>query len=966
VKGKVKLALILGALGLLISLLGVLPASGGQGQVVILDGPDGDAIVWSNPGETVFVQITDSDLNVAVPTEDEFNVSCLDGTPTPETHEQSAGPVLDTTKDGRVSSKDVTVFDGVSPGGREIRTGDVDAVTVTRVDTAEDILTVGCDGTFTERTVFFRYDAPGANIVGTKEDSFRASIVKVSSDADEAGIGIQLSEVIEGTDDPATDTGVFGISLVLCDTEECSDANSSPPRIEVATEVNDVLTITYDDVGTGDSSDTITISIENIAPEFANFAPAHEFATTTGRPTLSGDVSDVDSGVLQNDLVDETIAFVVRATEIDGTTVLIRARSQDPAGKGTVDETDDVFSVTQRVPSDLVSDEDVYLIQWWIVAEDIAGNKGVSDEDSETECKPDAFTLDTDTTGGGALADCEPYVIRIDFTAPTISSAVTGNSWDPEDEVVLSDADAVNTSIQVIFDAALDGDTVSVGDFDSSDVDIQSLDWFSDAPESVFLTVDAMDSDAEPRIDLISEVSDEAGNDEDDATVEADDGIPAALTVTVTGTANGARAVTPKEITVRVEADESLTGSPTIYAYRIGAGSDTTGGNLAAGAVSLAGKLAWEATFDVDNPGLYNVFVTSRDLGARIVSTKGLDGSASDTNIDLVDNIDDAILFEVDTGIPAPTTTPADGKSTDDTTPFIILDFSDEGQEYGLTAVGTGGLTVDPDTVVDNFDDHATVTISAATLDGADITMETDDDIVFLYKAPGLALGSHEVIVTYQDEAGNQAEDFAFSFDVEARAPFSINLVPGWNLISLPGQPADTAIDAVIGTTIPVTAVYGFDPTSPGDWLVAVRERQDDGTFGPFAGPLKAIDANHGYWVLTTTFQSIDVDIPTLAGGAAAGGLPPQPPTITIFAGWNLVPVRDVVGNAVAGDEIDADDYFAGLEISRVYGYDTVNDVWNAKTLDGDAALVATDEDENIEVGKAYWVFATAVGALVP
>ena len=944
-KGKLKLALILGVLGLLTSLLAVLPAFGEQGEIVILDEAGGDAIVWSNPGATIFVQVTDSDLNVALATSDDpVDVSCNNGVPTPAFHELGAkGPVLDRNGDGFQNSTDVSVLD---TAGNAITT-----VSVFSVDLSEFRLNLACKGSFPDTAVTFTYDAPGANTVGTEEDPFSVSLVKVTSEADEVGIGIQLSEIRQSSGSTAKDTGVFGIELVLCETAGCS-ATTSPPRIEVATEVNDLLTISYDDAS--DGKDTITVSIENVEPDFAGFAPAHEFATTTGRPTLSGDVSDVDSGVLEDPDGTETIEFIIQAITVPGSDGSFRVR-QGPetlqaADTGTVDQEGDVFAVSHRVPSTLVSTDDVYILQWWIIAEDIAGNKGVSDEDSnETACLPGSFDK-TDISTVAEQFGCEPWTIRIDFTSPSIASAVTGNSWDSEDEVVLSGTDAIRTSIEVIFDDALDGETVDAGDFNSTDVDIRAVDWFSDKPESVFLTVDAMDSDDEPDIDLVGEVRDQAGNGEDEDTVEADDGIPAALTVTVTGTA-ASRPVTDDEITISVQADEALTGNPVVHVRRIGTDFKTTGNDLGLGEVNLSGTLMWEATFDVSNPGLYNVYVLGTDLGARIENTAGVLG------VDLVIDIDDddVILFEVDTGIPDPDATPEG--STDDTSPFIILDFTDEGLEYGLT---TGDVrTVDPATVDEDFDEHATITITAATLDDVAITFETNDDIVFLYKATDLALGEHDVIVTYEDEAGNEVEDFTFAFDVEARVDFKAPLAPGWNLISLPGDPINQQIDAVIGTDIAVTAVYGYDPGLAGQWLVAVRERQADGTFGPFAGPLTEITAEHGYWVLTTTFQPVSVQIPALAAGAVAGGLPPLPPTINIVIGWNLVPIRDVTGDAVAGDTRDADEYFAGLEISRVYSYNTVDDAW---------VLVdpTVGSGDTVEIGNAYWVFATEAGTLVP
>ena len=117
-----------------------------------------------------------------------------------------------------------------------------------------------------------------------------------------------------------------------------------------------------------------------------------------------------------------------------------------------------------------------------------------------------------------------------------------------------------------------------------------------------------------------------------------------------------------------------------------------------------------------------------------------------------------------------------------------------------------------------------------------------------------------------------------------------------------------------------MTRVYSFDPAMAGGWMVALRDSASDA----FAGTLTEIDADHGYWMLTDSFESLEVDIPRFEAGADVGDLPPSPPTIDVAVGWNLLPVRDVTSGLSAGDDIGSDVYFAGLEISRVYGFDTV------------------------------------------
>ena len=59
-------------------------------------------------------------------------------------------------------------------------------------------------------------------------------------------------------------------------------------------------------------------------------------------------------------------------------------------------------------------------------------------------------------------------------------------------------------------------------------------------------------------------------------------------------------------------------------------------------------------------------------------------------------------------------------------------------------------------------------------------------------------------------------------FTVKDRSKTTVAMVPGWNLVSLPGEPTDGAIDTVI-TNTQVETVLTYDPSIPCGWLIAVR-----------------------------------------------------------------------------------------------------------------------------------------------
>ncbi|MCE2426392.1 MAG: hypothetical protein J4F45_15090, partial [Pseudomonadales bacterium] len=211
------------------------------------------------------------------------------------------------------------------------------------------------------------------------------------------------------------------------------------------------------------------------------------------------------------------------------------------------------------------------------------------------------------------------------------------------------------------------------------------------------------------------------------------------------------------------------------------------------------------------------------------------------------------------------------------------------------------------------------------------------------------------------DVAGNTLEDvLEIDFEVSDREPFEKRLNPGWNLVSLPGEPADSSIGSVFGPGVEVRTVYTYDPVVPGGWMVAVRETLDS----DWQGDLTEITGSRGYWVLSDAIQDWEVSIPRLAGGAAGTGTPIQPPVIPLYAGWNLIPVTDISGDGESRDPISADVYLQnlddGLDLARVLGFNTIMNQWFT-VLDKQMGSPG-----DLEIGSGYWVFVREAASLVP
>jgi hypothetical protein len=354
-----------------------------------------------------------------------------------------------------------------------------------------------------------------------------------------------------------------------------------------------------------------------------------------------------------------------------------------------------------------------------------------------------------------------------------------------------------------------------------------------------------------------------------------------------------------------------------------------------------------------DSPGsgsrLLNVLVKGTDLSGGNVGTAGV-GDAVNSAVDLTK----ATLFEFDNALADPTLslTPAvTGKPTETAAkrPFLKLDFSSEASEYGL--VGTSPTSVTVGTTKIDLDGHNAVTLTKVELDTVDVlaSVGTVTSNTFLVTpSADLALGEHKLVVNATDTVGNKlSADKTFTFTVVARAAHKISLVPGWNLVSFPGDPETAAIDTVLAGNPAITTVLSYAPGDPdGPWLVATRT-----VSGVLSGTIKNISSQRAYWIKTTTFDPVS----TVLKERAFSQLPP---TIGISAGWNLVPVGDIQLQAV-GTEIVASTYFASITWTVAYHFNTANNTWSK-------IVNVSGMTDKVKVGEGWWVFASKAGELVP
>ena len=219
------------------------------------------------------------------------------------------------------------------------------------------------------------------------------------------------------------------------------------------------------------------------------------------------------------------------------------------------------------------------------------------------------------------------------------------------------------------------------------------------------------------------------------------------------------------------------------------------------------------------------------------------------------------------------------------------------------------------------------------------------------------------------DSAGNASETAGHvsRWEVVSAKPVPIALQPGWNMISLPFQPGNPAINSVIPSTHPADIVMTFDgPTQT--WLVSRRDAES----GLFTGDIAVMTASTAYFVRTTNFQALSILRPPIATNAAP---PPQIPALAVVKGWNLIPI---VSNASPlPDEIPADEYFGTLANSGNSGwlkaitFNTLARSWEDVTP-GEKVTVTDDEGVDslvpatVKRGKGYWLYATGDGVIIP
>ncbi|MXZ02896.1 MAG: hypothetical protein F4Y88_04265 [Chloroflexi bacterium] len=634
---------------------------------------------------------------------------------------------------------------------------------------------------------------------------------------------------------------------------------------------------------------------------------------------------------------------------------------------------------------------------------DMAGNIGFSDSDpANPRYINDLGEADaTKRKAGNVLGYYSAHIITLDEKDPEIINArsATGYYGLNADGKPIAD----RSGVMVVFDGPIAASSVSTSTF-SVELDDETAGNIVDAHAAknfVFLKLGAeLASDATPEIDIAQgeKVEDMAGNEtfgREVTAFDANDGISPRLTVTLSGgsgsgTGNeGPDKLTKDQITVNVSSDEELQGAPRI-AVVCSSLTWNEGKNAIEGSSDLIGK-------DIDDyianrSGAFDTTPSETPVDTSPRATKNASGTYQytcgyDAN---GDDFDDNFVPQDATSLSRPGenwdytwkgTDLEDGLATAvvfarDRSRFTSLDGNDTVQNWGSASaeftldtavvypdpsgdVSKGGdLQPAPDSkskearpfVLIEFNEGTTVTLDSVELDGVEVASEFEqpDHNRFVYWPESLSQGDHEVEVEATDAAGNEAS-FSYEFETVARGDFVMALNAGWNAISVPADPVDTAIGSVF-TDSAVTTVIGWDTQG---WRIAMRR---DGVWesNEKYGALNEIRAKYGYWVKSTGFVRQAVE---LKGGTSrdAGGTPILI-SIPTEPGWNFVGVVDQDGD-------QTEDHF-GLTLQDT-GYNAIkageylgNNYVRAYTWDATfSRFDVVRPDDTMTIGDGVWVY---------
>ena len=825
--------------------------------------------------------------------------------------------------------------------------------------------------------------------VAVFENSDYSKIVNEASNltnANDDEKGVQVSELCASG--ALGKASVDGESSSLCDRVMqaaaivMKDPNSDIAPVLSATKATDLvkvllpvadkdtLTVVYADES---PSATLTKSaeIDLAAPVVTLITPTQSLYTLESLLTLSAEVVDDGSGVIQGNI------GLVKVNNTTGLNLNQPNTLRSPITDG--------YRVS-NVPTSAISEGKK---EWAIQVVDNVGNEPLKQIKTEPTYEDDGTTVKkaavvTRKAALGAVGDGEPFsdnafIFYVDTTGPTVASARTGvylkNPGVTTGEKAGKETQKTNNRnwVRVSFGlgegtAPLDAATVSASDFlvdgaEPTDLRINAASYTAEdeggvAPKgsAVYLNVGQLETDARPKVVLVGEVKDRAGNVRTEGTINsAIDGL--APIVTATPSVD----ISADEVTVTVDSSERLGLNPIVELTTTEPvkGEEIVSPETLTIALDTGTFTKWSGT--QANPAgaaeKWYVVVNASDQNGN----KAVIGDADSGNGGASPSEDDVVSFQLDDSEPSV-------KFLSSTDPVIDLDDSKNKPEEGAVWLVA---QFDEDEHAD--DKYRKVNVTEMTLevtDGdsvtTDIAMLFGDDAevncpdhdnsaetdkcVNITLAVNLTPGDYTYTITGVDSVGNDVTK-SVEFTVAEAKPFKLELKPGVNLVSIPAMPRDDGgmLDVMLADA-PVSTVLTYDgmaaASGANPWLTSTKDPET----GVFSGDITMIEPGKAYFITSAASYTVNVKL------EAAGGLPP---TISVRQGYNAIGFVSISG----ATETDIELYLNSIGWSVAYSYDpTPGKGWTA-IRKGESTEDAT---KYVEAGKGYLVFASYDSTLTP
>jgi len=337
-------------------------------------------------------------------------------------------------------------------------------------------------------------------------------------------------KTITGTETGAS-TGVFKGSIKLIDVQDAAPVSVGPINKEIAIQSGGTATATYSDtspkVGAAAKSVTSTAIAETGAPIVTLTGPVDASATQVFRPAFAGSVTETTSGLDVSGIVvyiderDEVAnGNVVRATlgsADDDNVPTTPAASVDGVSTSTF-----TFTPSDNVPYAYNATTPDHIVDWQVLASDLAGNVGWSD---------------SSTTVANVAGRGQPNTVKIDRTLPGMDTAYTGFSLDQTAATAVRKVDT-KTSLEINFNDDMDPATIQKTDFTvAGNVVTDVLVGGKGFKDRVFLTLEtALTTSATPKVTIVGSIADVAGNTTSTGSIaKAKDALAPTITVALSG-----------------------------------------------------------------------------------------------------------------------------------------------------------------------------------------------------------------------------------------------------------------------------------------------------------------------------------------------------------------------------------------------------------------------------------------------